>query len=245
MITSPFLKDISIRPDKIEKDHFPFNHLTFLNSDFKLKFSSPITFFVGENGAGKSTLLEAIAGHCGFHESGGSQDHMNYTSTDNNHAVLKDTLKLSWLPKVNQGFFFRSESFFNLANYIDEYGDIEHYYGGKEMHRQSHGEAFLALFQNRLGSRTRAIYLLDEPEAALSPSRQLSFLSLLHEWQCCGNVQLIIATHSPILLSYPNAQILHISNTGVEEIAYRETEHYQLTKGFLNNPESYLKELLK
>lgn len=245
MLTAPFLKNISILQDQIKPDQFPFNRLGFLSEEFSLEFTSPITFFVGENGSGKSTVLEAIAAHCGFHESGGSRDHVNYSSSDNTQSVLKHALRPSWLPKVGQGFFFRSESFFNLANYLDETADIGNYYGGVEMHHQSHGEAFLALFSNRLGSDTKSIYLMDEPEAALSPQRQLTFLSLLSEWEKSGNTQLIIATHSPILLAYPNARIIEFSPDGLRDVKYEETEHYKITKTFLNNPDRYLKELME
>lgn len=245
MLKAPFLKNISILKDQIKPDKFPFNRLGYLTGDFCLELTSSITFFVGENGSGKSTILEAIAAHCGFHESGGSRDHMNYSSSDNTQSVLKHAIRPTWLPKVGQGFFFRSESFFNLSHYLDDNADLENYYGGVEMHCQSHGEAFLALFLNRLGSDTKSIYLMDEPETALSPQRQLTFLSLLHDWYESGNAQLIIATHSPILLSYPNARIIEFTPEGLNDIAYEDTEHYKITKTFLNNPQRYLKELLK
>ncbi len=244
MLKAPFLKTISILEDQITPDKFPFNRLAFLSEGFSLKFTSSITFFVGENGSGKSTVLEAIAAHCGFHESGGSRDHVNYSSSDKTQSMLKDALRPAWLPKVGQGFFFRSESFFNLANYLDENAMIGKHYGGVEMHQQSHGESFLALFSNRLGSDTKSIYLMDEPETALSPQRQLTFLSLLSEWDKSGNAQLIIATHSPILLAYPNARIIEFTPDGLRDIEYEETEHYKITKTFLNNPQRYLKELM-
>ena len=113
------------------------------------------------------------------------------------------------------------------------------------MHKQSHGEAFLSLFSNRLGDKGRCIYILDEPEAALSPARQLSFVSLLHQWHQSGNVQLIIATHSPILLAYPHAQIIHFSSDRLQPLNYEDTDHYKITKTFLNNPNKYLKELME
>ena len=244
MLKAPFLKNITILKGQIKPDQFPFNRLRYLSEEFSLEFTSPITFFVGENGSGKSTVLEAIAAHCGFHESGGSRDHVNYSSSDNTRSVLKHALRPAWLPKVGQGFFFRSESFFNLANYLDENANIGSYYGGVEMHRQSHGESFLALFANRLGTDTKSIYLMDEPETALSPQRQLTFLTLLSEWEKSGNAQLIIATHSPILLAYPNARIVEFTPEGLSDVEYEETEHYTITKTFLNNPERYLKELM-
>lgn len=244
MLETPFLKNVSVLPDRINNSDFPFNTLEFLTPDFSLSFETPVTFFVGENGSGKSTLLEAIAALCGFHEGGGSNDHVNYRSTDHNTSQLKQALRPSWRPKVAKGFFFRSESFFNLANYIDETADLNNY-GGKKMHRQSHGEAFLSLFTNRLGTNARAMFLMDEPETALSPSRQLAFLSLLSEWEASGNAQIIIATHSPIILAYPNATIVEFSPSGLRAVSLEETEHYKITKGFLTAPERYLKELMK
>ena len=244
MIEAPFLKKISVLPDRMNANDFPFNALGFLTADFTLTFDTPITFFVGENGSGKSTVLEAIAGLCGFHESGGSNDHINYQSSDHTASALKRALRPSWLPKVSKGFFFRSESFFNLANYIDQAADLDNY-GGTAMHGQSHGEAFLALFANRLGTDTRAMYLMDEPETALSPARQLTFLSLLGEWEASGNAQMIIATHSPIILAYPNATIVQFGDGGLSQVSLEDTEHYRITKDFLSHPERYLKELLK
>lgn len=242
MLQSPFLKKIYSLPDRINGEDFPFNTLGFLTPDFALDFETPITFFVGENGSGKSTVLEAIATLCGFHESGGSNDHLNYNSTDRASSQLKQALRPSWLPKVSQGFFFRSESFFNLANYIDDSADLENY-GGKKLHRQSHGEAFLSLFTNRLGTDTRVMYLMDEPETALSPSRQLTFLSLLSEWEASGNAQIIVATHSPIILAYPNATIIEFGADGLRPVALEYTEHFKITRDFLANRERYLKEL--
>jgi len=244
MLQTPFLKKISLLPERINPDDFPFNTLGFLTPDFAIDFDTPITFFVGENGSGKSTVLEAIAALCGFHQGGGSNDHINYESTDHTASSLKQAMRPAWLPKVSNGFFFRSESFFNLANYIDETGNLNHY-GGTKMQRQSHGESFLSLFTNRIGTDERAMYLMDEPETALSPSRQLTFLSLLHEWEQSGNAQMIIATHSPIILSYPNAQIIEFTDTGLKTVSVEETEHYRVTKNFLSAPERYLKELMK
>lgn len=155
-------------------------------------------------------------------------------------STLADSICLSWLPKVTSGFFMRAESFFNLANYVDELG-FAYAYGGKSLHEQSHGEAFLSLFTNRFGEQ--GIYILDEPEAALSPSRQLAFLALLHEFEKTERTQFIIATHSPILLSYPGANLLSMDGGTIHEINYRETEHYTITKEFLDSPERYFKHL--
>jgi predicted ATPase len=166
---------------------------------------------------------------------------------ENSDAVFGPYIRLSWRPKVRNGFFLRAESFFVFANYLDQevreqpgFRDAFYApYGGKSLHEQSHGESFLALFRNRFGKQ--AIYLLDEPEAALSPARQLSLLSIIH--QLSPDAQFIIATHSPILLGYPGAQIYSFDHSPIRQVAYEETSHYQLTRRFLENRNSILNEL--
>ncbi|MFN0301315.1 MAG: AAA family ATPase [Burkholderiales bacterium] len=196
-----------------------------------------ITFFVGENGTGKSTLLEALAECCGFNPEGGNRDHHRATFAD--RSDLAQALRLSWAPKVTEGFFMRAESFYNFATYIEEVSDLRAY-GGKSLHAQSHGESFLSLFENRF---EQGIYLLDEPEAALSPQRQLSFLRIIHDLETSGHAQFIIATHSPIILSYPGAVICSLDGDAIREITYHETDHYRLMRDFLNAPERYFKHL--
>jgi predicted ATPase len=143
---------------------------------------------------------------------------------------------------VTNGLFFRAESFFDFARHLDALSSGR--YAERNLHELSHGESFLRLFENRLGTRSNAIYLLDEPEAALSPARQLAFLRLLHRWHLSGRVQAIIATHSPILMAYPHATILSFEDSAVRETGYRETEHYRLTSAFLAAPERTLRHLL-
>nr|WP_318540291.1 AAA family ATPase [Terribacillus saccharophilus] len=206
----------------------------------ELELTNPVTFFVGENGSGKSTLMEAIADICGFNTAGGGRN--NTYDLEASEVALSDHIRLSWSPKVTNGFFLRAESFYHFASHIDDIGSIQAY-GGRSLHHQSHGEAFLSLFQNRFGGK--AIYLLDEPEAALSPQRQLTFLRIIHDLEKSGEVQFIIATHSPILLGYPGAEIFHFSEDGIRSIDYEETEHYQITRGFLENREGYLKHLFQ
>lgn len=246
-LTAPFLRRVSMIREKRQEETFPFNSLSFLDDRFRLDFETSITFFVGENGSGKSTVLEALAELCGFHKSGGSHMHQNYHSDDGVISALPDALKASWLPKVNQGYFFRSESFFNVARYLDIVNAEKQtfqLYDGFPIHERSHGESFLVIFRNAFETDKRQIFLMDEPETALSPQRQLTLLSLLSEWEKSGNAQVIIATHSPILLAYPNARIIEFAPKGLHDIAYEATEHYKITKTFLNNPQRYLKELM-
>jgi len=238
-LRAPFLKRITVLPDKIERKVFPFDRLAFLNDDFQLDLTAPITILVGENGSGKSTLVEAIAAAAGFPALGGSQDHR---PGEDDKSALAEALRLSWLPRVSNGFFFRAESFFGLARYIDEVAEIDNY-GGRAMHRQSHGESFLALFANRLGAGSRAIYLLDEPEVALSPTRQLAFLRLLRDWQRSGQVQAVIATHSPILMALPGAALLSLDGGTIHPVKLEETEHYRVTRRFLADPAAALRDL--
>jgi predicted ATPase len=215
-------------------DRYPFS-IASIKNGFEIDFKSNITFLVGENGSGKSTILEAIADIIGFNLSGGTK-HSNY-KFKNTESDLSSFMRLTWKSKVFNGFFLRAESFFNFATYMDELEGGA--YGGKSLHHQSHGESFLALFQNFIN---KGIYILDEPEAALSPQRQLTFLAIINELEKSGNTQFIIATHSPILLSYPNATVLDLDNN-LQEINYKETEHFKLTKEFLNNPERYFRHL--
>jgi predicted ATPase len=239
-----FLRSVQLLQEKFIGQGYPFS-IPSLKHTLAIKFKGAVTFFVGENGSGKSTLLEAIAWHSGFHTAGGGSN-QSY-DLENSEAILSPYIRLSWLPKVRNGFFLRAESFFNFANYLDQAvreqpgyrHDFYAPYGGKSLHEQSHGESFLSLFRNRFGKR--ALYLLDEPEAALSPARQLSLLSLIH--QLSPDAQFIIATHSPILLGYPEAQIYSFDHSPIEQITYEETSHYQLTRRFLENRKSIFREL--
>lgn len=237
-----FLREVIKLSDKIKNDYnHPFN-IPAIRDLERLSFNKNVTFFVGENGSGKSTLLEAIAYQCRFNTAGGSRN--NQYDLASSEAKLGDYIRLSWMPKVNNGFFLRAESFYSFATHIDELAKedprIYQHYGGKSLHEQSHGESFLSLFKNRFGQR--GIYLLDEPEAALSPQRQLVFLSIIHELQ--KSAQIIIATHSPILMGYPNSEIQNFNVAPIELIKYEDTEHYQITRRFLENKKFYLKELI-
>ncbi|HSY20356.1 MAG TPA: AAA family ATPase [Candidatus Acidoferrales bacterium] len=205
----------------------------------RLEFHPAVTFFVGENGSGKSTLLEALAVKLGFNAEGGSKN-FNF-ATRETHSRLNEFIRVErGIGRPTDHYFLRAESFYNLASQIDDLS-AAFSYGGKSLHAQSHGEAFLSLLANRL--QGDGVYLFDEPEAALSPQRQLSVLTLLHRL-VYHQSQIIIATHSPILLAYPNARIYQFSEDGIKEVKYTETEHYQVTRDFLNRHERMLEILL-
>ncbi|OAB41464.1 AAA family ATPase [Paenibacillus glacialis] len=233
-----FLRSVELLREKITQDdqnQYPFSIPTIQSLDV-IKLTSNVTFFVGENGSGKSTLLEAMAYQCGFNTAGGGRNN-NY-NLEASESALGEHIRLSWLPKITNGFFLRAESYYNFATHIDSI-DGQRYYGGRSLHEQSHGESFLSLFVNRFSGK--GIYLLDEPEAALSPARQLAFLRVLYDLQ--DTSQFIIATHSPIILGFPDAQILSFDHSRIREVQYEETEHYQLTRRFLENKKQYLNEL--
>lgn len=212
-----------------------------------LAFTQPVTFLVGENGAGKSTLIEGIAAACGFNPEGGTRN-LRF-STHTTHSELWNHLTLVRSPhQPRDGFFLRAESFYNVATSIDqldaEYGfgpPLIDRYGGVSLHEQSHGESFLALVHNRLEGN--GLYILDEPEAALSPMRLMALIVEIDRL-VQSNSQLIIATHSPMLMTYPNAQILLIDETGIHPTDWRDTPHVQITRRFLENPSRMLHELL-
>lgn len=208
----------------------------------ELELHSAVTFFVGENGSGKSTLMEAIAIAAGFNAEGGSR---NFSfSTSDTHSELYGCITLSrGTHRPRDGYFLRAESMYNTATYIDELDEIpcgspliSEGFGGS-LHTRSHGESFIAAVQNRFFGN--GLYLLDEPEAALSPTRQLTMLGLIKSLED-NDSQFIIATHSPILLAYPGAEILSFSDSGIRPVGYRQTEHYQITKKFLDDPDKML-----
>lgn len=215
--------------------------IQWLRDTYELAFSRPVTFFVGENGTGKSTLLEGIAVACGFNPEGGGR---NFSfSTSDTHSELCELLTISRSAYFRDSFFLRAESVYNTATHIEEMDKLpfgpkaSESYGGS-LHLKSHGESFMAIIEKRLGGN--GLYIFDEPEAALSPSRQLELLGHIRRLEQ-ENSQLIIATHSPILMAYPNAEILRFSEDGIAPVSYKQTEHYQITKQFLDAPERMLK----
>lgn len=229
-----YLKSLYLKTGKaVIRSEYPFTIPVIQNLE-KVEFNSKVTFFVGENGTGKSTLLEAIAYQCGFNLAGGCKN--NSYDIASVGTILGEFVQLSWMPKVTKGFFLRAETFHNFASYLDSLGDYSSY-GNKSLHKQSHGEAFFSIFNNRFGEK--AIYLLDEPEAALSPLRQIAFLNLIRKLE--NTCQFIIATHSPIILGYPKAQILSFDDSRIAEIEFEQSSHYVITKRFLEDRFFFLK----
>lgn len=245
-LQSPFLREIQLKKEPEDWNVYPFSIPYLQRKKLHLSFDNPVTFFVGENGSGKSTLLEAIAVACGFHPAGGNRNTMfSYHATE---SPLADFLQLVWNFKMTKGFFLRAESFFNFASYLEqsqeELPQANFYmpYGNKSLHQQSHGESFLALFHNQF---RRGIYVLDEPEAALSPQKQIAFLAKMHALAQSGDAQFIIASHSPILLSYPKATIYSFDGESISTISFEETEHFKVTKDFLASYPTFYKHFMR
>lgn len=238
------LKKIAILRERVtDWETYPFS-VPVIQSLQELTFHSKVCLFAGENGTGKSTLLEAIAAHYGFGREGGNRNFAN-DSTESNHSIdpLVRALRLSFDKRTGAGFFLRAESLFNSASYVDEIG-VSASYGGRSLHTRSHGETFLTLLE--LKFQRNGLFLLDEPEAALSPQRQLSFLLLVHDTvRKHKDAQFIVSTHSPILLGYPGAQILSFDHGKICEISYEETAPLQIVRRFVNDRESFLEDLLK
>ncbi len=228
-----------------EADRYPFNLPAVRHLDV-LEFHPKVTFLVGENGSGKSTLVEALAVAWGFNAEGGSKN-FNFSTRTSHSDLHRFVRPVRGVKRARDGFFLRAESYFNVGTQIEALDEepggppIIASFGGVSLHEQSHGESFFALLDNRLGGE--GMYIFDEPEAALSPNRQLSFLARMHEL-VRKRSQFIIATHSPIILGYPDAWIYRVSEHGLERVEYEDTEHFQITRGFLNRRETFLKMLL-
>ena len=234
-----YLIRLRLERDKVESfDAYPYC-LPALRNLTELTFHPAVTFLVGENGSGKSTLLEAIAARWGLNPEGGTQN-FRFDTRPSLSPLHSSITLVKGVRRPRIRFFLRAESFFNVATEIERL-NVGASYGGRSLHEQSHGESFFTLFQEKF--RSDGFYLLDEPEAALSPQRQLAMIARMHELVRDGS-QFIIATHSPIIMAYPNAQILQLSERGIEPIAYLDTEHYRVTRDFLNRHERMLRELM-
>ncbi len=234
-----YINEIWLNED-LSKDSY-LNDIVFIKElklGKRLKFDNSVSFFIGENGTGKSTLLEAIAIQSGFNVEGGSKN-FNFSTTEATDTELSKCITISKSAHPKDGFFLRAESFFNVATQVSELGVSG--YGMKSLHEQSHGESFISLFQNRF--RGDGLYILDEPEAALSPSRILAIIYHMKKL-VDRKSQFIIATHSPILLAYPEADIFELSNSGINKIRYEDTELYNTYKTILDDPEGVIRQLM-
>ena len=247
MLSDQFLVEMRLDRARVpDFDAYPFSLNAVKNLD-SLALHKSVTFIIGENGSGKSTLLEALAVAWGFNAEGGTQNFQFDTRAS--HSPLYDYMQLSrGYRKPKSGYFLRAESFYNVATEIEELDKepgsgprIIDSYGGVSLHAQSHGESFLSLLMHRFSGD--GFYILDEPEAALSPTRQMSALTRLHQLVQAG-AQFVIATHSPILMAYPNAWIYSLDDEGITRTSYEETEHYQVTRDFLTHYEMMLEILL-
>ena len=229
-LRAPYLRGIRFRdPDAPRPDGYPFD-LPWLGVDFEMEFDQPVTIFMGENGSGKSTLIETLAALAGFPVSGGGA----WASTDAidpdtafGPAALAERLRASWLPKVGRGWFLRAGSFETVAGQlVTDHLSV------------SHGEGFAGLISERMADQ--GLYMLDEPEAALSPKRQAELLAFLADVQATGGAQVVLATHSPILMAVPGARLLRISHRGIEEVALRDTDHFKLWQAFASDPDQFV-----
>ena len=224
----------------VEWDAYPFCLPLFQRGDFELAFDTAVTIVIGENGTGKSTLLEAIAHLAGFDEAGGGKgyrpvDHSR--AVDKSGAALAGALRAAWLPRLTNGWFFRAESFYSVARYLDVAAlDVNE--TPPDFLSHSHGEGFLRFFAERF--RNRALYLLDEPESALSPARQLEFMKFLRRTGEASGFQAIIATHSPLLMAYPGAKLLRIGKYGLEPVRLEDTDHFRMLRDFCADPGSFI-----
>jgi predicted ATPase len=237
---APYLRRIWLDPSRIDdRAAYPFC-LPFLQDDFELSFDRSITIIVGENGTGKSTFLEGIAVLAGYDEAGGGK---GYRPVDHSNAIeamggkLSSAFRASWLPKVTNGWFFRAESFFSVARYLDE---VSSPYADFLSH--SHGEGFMRFFEERC--QRQGIYIFDEPESALSPARQMEFLKLMRRMDQSGHCQIIMATHSPVLMAYPDARLLRLSKYGLEPVTVKETDHYKVMREFCADPAGFVEAVM-
>jgi predicted ATPase len=246
-LDEPIVQSIRLLRERVPSfDAYPFN-IPAIRSLERLDMHPQVTLLIGENGSGKSTLVEAIAVVAGFNAEGGSRNFR--FATRRSESQLHTALRIArGTRRERDGFFLRAESYFNVATEIDRLDSEPSFgppvidgFGGVPLHEMSHGESFLALANNRL--RGEGLYIFDEPEAALSPARQLSLLQIMWRLVKAGS-QFIVATHSPILMAYPGARIYQLGPNGIDTVAYEDTEHYQITRGFLMDRERYFKHLL-
>ena len=235
-LPAPYLKRLWLDASRVDdREAYPFC-LPFLHDEFSLSFDRAVTIIVGENGTGKSTLLEGIAALAGYDGAGGGK---GYMPVDHSRAIeteggeLSEALRASWLPKITNGWFFRAESFFSVARYLDSVGSPS-----ADFLSHSHGEGFLRFFEERC--QRQGLFIFDEPEAALSPTRQIEFLKLLQMMDKSERCQVIMATHAPLLMAYPNATLLRLSKYGLEPVTVEETDHYKSLREFFDDPRGFV-----
>ena len=248
-LPAPYLKRVWLEPSRVvDPKAYPFC-LPFLKEDFELSFDRSITIIVGENGTGKSTLLEGIAALAGYDEAGGAK---GYRPVDHSNALevpggeLSKALRASWLPKITNGWFFRAESFFSVARYMDEVNrEIIPGLGNgvpPDFLSHSHGEGFLRFFEERC--QKQGIFIFDEPESALSPARQMEFLKLMRRMEDSTICQIVMATHSPMLMAYPGARLLRLTKYGLDPVTVEQTDHYKVMREFCDDPVGFVEAAL-
>ncbi|MEM6385514.1 MAG: AAA family ATPase [Pseudomonadota bacterium] len=242
-LPAPFLKRLTLITERMgNRDSYPMN-LPWLDPDrFEMAFETPVTIIVGENGSGKSTLIEAIAALSGYDEAGGGKGYRpvdHSMALDVSGAELVNAMRASWLPKITDGWFFRAESFFSVARYLDEAAQLDPFKPPPpDFLSHSHGEGFLRFFEERMSRQ--GIYFMDEPESALSPNRQRDLLRVLANITERGNAQVIMATHSPILMAVPGARLLEMTRLGPEPVAFEDTAHFRLYRDFVADPAAFV-----
>ncbi len=239
-LPAPYLRRVWLDRTRVaDARAYPFC-LPLFAQGFELAFDRPITIIVGENGTGKSTLLEGIAKLAGYDDAGGGKGYMpvdHSTAIEATGGRLADALRASWLPKITTGWFFKAESFFSVARYLDR-AAVEAHAAPPDFLSHSHGEGFLRFFEERCGRQ--GIFIFDEPESALSPSRQVMFLRLLRRMEQQGWSQVLMATHSPMLMAYPGARLLQLSKYGLQPIALQQTDHFRLIQEFIADPSAFM-----
>lgn len=233
---APYLRKVWLDPTLVpDHDAYPFC-LSLFRQGFEINFTHPLTILVGENGTGKSTVMEGIAALAGYDDAGGGK---GYRPVDHSRAVeaggglLAIALKANWLPRITKGWFFKAESFFTVARYLDQ-AALDVHESPPDFLSHSHGEGFLRFFEERC--ERQGIYFFDEPESALSPMRQLEFLKLLRRMEQSGKCQVLMATHSPLLMSYPGATLLRLAKYGLEPVGVEETDHFRLLREYCADP---------
>lgn len=244
-LPAPYLRRVWLEPERIpDPAAYPYCIPLFKNG-FELQFDVPITILIGENGVGKSTVIEGIAAIAGYDEAGGGKGYMpvdHSTAIDKSGSDLAKALRAAWLPKVTNGWFFKAETFFSVARYLDDAAREPFSGPPPDFLSHSHGEGFLRFFEERCSQQ--GLYFFDEPESALSPTRQLEFLKLLRRMDDSRNCQVLMATHSPLLMAYPGAKLLRLAKYGVEPVRLEDTEHFQLMREFCEAPGDFVSGVL-